>query len=177
MKNATMVTVCNKYLKKKAYDSGAKCIEIMPTVVDLNRYKTVYHTNNSELVIGWIGTPKTEKYIVELINIFEKLSEIIDFKVLIIGGKNFQSNKFKYEIVPWSEERETECLEKIDIGIMPLFDSKWEQGKCGYKLIQYMACGKPVVASSIGMNCEVVKHDENGYLVSNIDEWIEAFKC
>jgi glycosyltransferase involved in cell wall biosynthesis len=57
---------------------------------------------------------------------------------------------------------------------MPLVDSDWEQGKSGYKLIQYMACGKPVVASPVGVNNVIVKNGVNGYLAKNQDEWVEA---
>lgn len=174
MKNATLVTVCNNYLKDKAIISGAKNISIIPTVVDLNNYNVPICQDNEKLVIGWIGTPKTEKYIIELYDVFERVSEKIDIKVIVIGGKNFHSQKFENEILPWSEEKEVEFINKLDIGIMPLKDSKWEKGKCGYKLIQYMACEKPVIASAVGMNCEIVENDKNGYLVNTNDEWIES---
>lgn len=174
MKNAKLVTVCNGYLKQKALDSGSKNIEIIPTVVDIEKYNTLYDTKNEVLTIGWIGTPSTEKYIIELLPMFEKLSLMLNFKIVIIGGKNFMSGTCKYEILPWSQETESLMIEKIDIGIMPLLDSKWEQGKCGYKLIQYMACGKPVVASSVGMNCEIIEEGLNGFLVKSNDEWMSA---
>lgn len=176
MKNATLVTVCNSYLEKKAIDSGAKKIDIIPTVIDLDRYQPIYDSYKKEFKIGWIGTPKTEKYLIELVHVFTRLSKFIDFKLIVIGGKNFKTTNFKYEILPWSEDREVEYLKQIDIGIMPLSDSQWEKGKCGYKLIQYMACGKPVVASYVGMNCEIIENDINGYLVKSEDEWISSFQ-
>jgi glycosyltransferase involved in cell wall biosynthesis len=67
-----------------------------------------------------------------------------------------------------------ELIQKLDIGIMPLMDDAFERGKCGYKLIQYMACGLPVVASPVGINQKIIKHGENGFLASKEDEWIEA---
>ena len=65
-------------------------------------------------------------------------------------------------------------LYRIDIGIMPLPDAPWEKGKCGYKLIQYMACGLPVVASPVGVNTEIVAQGENGFLASGDSQWTEA---
>jgi glycosyltransferase involved in cell wall biosynthesis len=106
---------------------------------------------------------------------FEKLSRVVDFKLLIIGGQKFSTSKFKYEILPWSETQESQMIEQIDVGIMPLNDTKWEKGKCGYKLIQYMACAKPIVASAVGMNCEIIEHGLNGFLVKSEEEWIQSF--
>jgi len=59
---------------------------------------------------------------------------------------------------------------------MPLPDSPWERGKCGYKLIQYMACSKPVIASPVGVNQEIVDHGSNGFLASTLDEWSESLR-
>ena len=58
---------------------------------------------------------------------------------------------------------------------MPLADNYWERGKCGFKLIQYMACGIPVIASPIGVNTQIVKHGVNGFLAGNDKEWIKYF--
>ena len=60
---------------------------------------------------------------------------------------------------------------------MPLIDSPWERGKCGYKLIQYMACGKPVIASPVGINKDIVSHGINGYVALTVDEWVKAFRA
>jgi len=55
---------------------------------------------------------------------------------------------------------------------MLLVETPWERGKSGFKLIQYMACGKPVVASPVGINTEIVDDGENGYVASDHDEWV-----
>jgi glycosyltransferase involved in cell wall biosynthesis len=78
------------------------------------------------------------------------------------------------KILPWSEDREASLVAGFDIGIMPLSDGPWERGKCGYKLIQYMAVGKPVVASAVGANVEIVTYGACGELVSGPDDWIRA---
>jgi glycosyltransferase involved in cell wall biosynthesis len=78
------------------------------------------------------------------------------------------------EIVNWSEASETAQLHGFDIGIMPLTDDPWARGKCGFKLIQYMACGLPVVASPVGVNCQIVEHGGNGYLAGTEAEWVSA---
>jgi glycosyltransferase involved in cell wall biosynthesis len=74
----------------------------------------------------------------------------------------------------WSEDREVADIQEMDIGIMPLPDAPWMRGKCGYKLIQYMACGLPVVASPVGVNRDIVDHGVNGFLAETPAEWAEA---
>jgi glycosyltransferase involved in cell wall biosynthesis len=74
-------------------------------------------------------------------------------------------------MLPWSEASEVEAIQFFDVGIMPLPDAPFERGKCGYKLIQYMACGLPVVASPVGVNTRIVEEGRNGYLASNTEDW------
>jgi len=59
---------------------------------------------------------------------------------------------------------------------MPLPDTLWSKGKCGYKLIQYMACGIPIVGSNIGANKDIIDDGINGFLASNTREWIECIE-
>jgi glycosyltransferase involved in cell wall biosynthesis len=66
---------------------------------------------------------------------------------------------------------EVSLINRMDIGIMPLRDGPWERGKCGYKIIQYMACGLPVVASAVGTNSDIVRHGENGFLADDTSTW------
>jgi len=80
------------------------------------------------------------------------------------------------EYVSWSEETEIKEIQKFDVGIMPLLDNGWERGKCGFKLIQYMACGLPVVGSPVGVNAKIIKHGINGYQAKNTNEWIWALQ-
>jgi glycosyltransferase involved in cell wall biosynthesis len=59
---------------------------------------------------------------------------------------------------------------------MPLLDGPFERGKCGYKLVQYMAGGLPVVASPVGVNRQIVEHNINGYLAHSTEDWLNAFR-
>ncbi|WP_339926342.1 glycosyltransferase family 4 protein [uncultured Cyclobacterium sp.] len=175
MKMANQVIVGNDYLKKRAVAAGAQNIDIFPTVIDPQKYKVIRtHLPNKKLVIGWIGSPSTLKYLEPMVPVLNWLHEHYPIKFLLVNGKSKIKFKGEMECIPWTEEGEVEAILKMDIGIMPLPDNPWERGKCAYKLIQYMACGLPVVASPIGMNKEVVIHGENGFLANSNEEWIIA---
>ncbi|MCS6791881.1 MAG: hypothetical protein NZ660_04495 [Oscillatoriaceae bacterium SKYG93] len=78
------------------------------------------------------------------------------------------------EIQPWSEATEVKQIQQFDVGIMPLPNTPWEQGKCGLKLIQYMACAPP--GSPVGINKKLINQGINGFQASNMKEWINSFQ-
>jgi glycosyltransferase involved in cell wall biosynthesis len=69
-------------------------------------------------------------------------------------------------------DREQTDLSSFTIGIMPLTDTLWTRGKCGYKILQYMAAGIPSVASAVGANNDIVTHGENGFLARTSEDWV-----
>lgn len=174
MKFSSFVTVCNAYLADKAYQAGAKKVVIIPTVIDIKRYMDKKHSDIRPLVIGWVGTPSTFKYVLEIKDIIQHLigKHQVVFHFIGVTDSGDFDNGVQY--ITWSEETEVSSIQKFDIGIMPLNNNPWELGKCSYKLIQYMACAIPVIASPIGMNNEVVQQGKNGFLVQSIEDWVEA---
>jgi glycosyltransferase involved in cell wall biosynthesis len=172
MKYSRLVLAGNDYLADKAKRSGAKKIIIFPTVVDIDKYKSVPGTND-KVIIGWIGSPSTFKYVKNLNTVFKTIATKVEFEIYIIGANKDLDFNDSVRYLKWSESTEVAMISKFDIGIMPLENTPWEFGKCAYKLIQYMGCEKPVVASNIGMNNKVVEDGVNGFLVNNEEEWIE----
>jgi glycosyltransferase involved in cell wall biosynthesis len=175
MRDARLVISGNDYLARRARDAGSPWVEVLPTVVDLSRYEAGRHPAHSNVVprIVWIGSPSTVKYIAELTGPLKKLARVCDFELLVIGGC-LDMPGVRVTCIPWTEQTEVTELGACDVGVMPLADSPWERGKCGYKLIQYMACGLPVVASAVGANVDIVAHGINGFLVNDSDEWVSA---
>ena len=169
-----VVCAGNSYLALRAQQAGAKIIEIIPTVVDEKKYHREFIPQNEIPIIGWIGSPVTEKYLYPVIKILEELSTKNKFKLSLIGASQNMKLHNWIDIIKWSEQTEVDELNKIYVGIMPLVDSPFERGKCGYKLIQYMACGKAVIASTVGANIQIVS--DNGFLVSSKDEWKNAIE-
>jgi len=105
--------------------------------------------------------------------VFVELFDTFDIELHIIGAKEDMGLGDKIKYLDWSEADEVSMISGLDIGIMPLENTPWELGKCSYKLIQYMGCGLPVVASAVGMNNEVVNEGENGFLVNSHADWLE----
>lgn len=172
MKYSRLVVAGNRYLSSYATKAGAKAT-VVPTVIDLEKYDKVVASkkDNKEVVIGWIGSPSTSKYLTFLEDVFIELSQKYSIKVHIIGSTVSPFKNFNAKLIKWSEDSEIEEMKKFDIGIMPLFDSPWERGKCGFKLIQYMGCSLPVVGSPVGVNSEIVDDGKNGFLVTSEEEW------
>ncbi len=176
MKHAALVIVGNDYLGARARQAGAKRVERLPTVVDLGRYKLKSNRRaEGKAVIGWIGTQITSKYLNRISGALSELARHRNVEFVAVGPKIIPDANVQWITVPWSESNEVEKLQTFDIGIMPLDDSPWERGKCGYKLIQYMACGLPVVASPVGVNKEIVVSEKNGFLAASTEEWRKAF--
>jgi glycosyltransferase involved in cell wall biosynthesis len=172
MRHAAVVVAGNDYLAERARQAGARRVELIPTVVDTHRYQPRQAPPNETPVIGWIGTPNTSRYLQPLLPVFEALQARMPVRVLAVGARPEDFAGTPVETLPWSEETEVESIQQFDIGIMPLADSPWERGKCGYKLIQCMACGVPVVASPVGVNTVIVNPGKNGLLARD-DEWDE----
>jgi glycosyltransferase involved in cell wall biosynthesis len=176
MKRADVVIAGNDYLGSRAIKAGSKHIEIIPTVVDAKLYASKYGSSENNIVIGWIGSPSTAKYLHLIEPVIKKIALSDNVKFVGIGAHEHQLKGLPIQTRVWAEETEISQVQEFDIGIMPLPDEPFERGKCGYKLIQYMACGKPVVASPVGVNKVIVKDGENGYLASSTDDWYDKLR-
>jgi len=176
IRNASLVIVGNSYLENYAEKAGAKTICLLPTVIDIERYpeNNFLHNDNSKLLkVGWIGNYGTAKYLKPLSQVFKRISNESYAQFIAIGIDPIQLD-LPMLGVPWSESSEVESLGGLDVGIMPLPNETFEKGKCGYKLIQYMACSLPVIASPVGVNNDIVKDGINGFLVQSEEEWYQA---
>lgn len=177
MRNAACVVAGNDYLASRARKAGARRIERIPTVVDRERYECGKRDQTSKPVIGWIGSPSTQRYVVDIRDALKKVCNETGARLLLVGateGVREQLPGIPVEVVRWTEESEADSVSRMDVGIMPLEDGPWEKGKCGYKLIQYMACGVPVVASPVGVNVRIVNENHCGQLAESVSEWAEA---
>lgn len=177
MKHADLVVAGNEYLADYARRAGARRVEIIPTVIDLERYPLGLAKQDGPFTIGWIGQPTTAKYLQSIAPVLAEVCRDGAARLRLIGSGPVDLPGVDVEVLPWSSESEVALMHTFDVGIMPLPDEPWARGKCGFKLIQYMACGLPVVASPVGVNGEIVEEGESGFLASSPDEWQQALKA
>src|SRR5947209_2787002 len=177
MRVAHTVVAGNDYLARRARHAGARHVEIVPTAIDVERYRDLPAAPSKAPTIGWIGIPLNAHYLTTIAPAFCAVAAEISVKLNVVGAPvppEFAS--VPSESFPWSEDSEIARLAAFDIGIMPLHDTPWERGKCAYKLLQVMAAGKPVIASPVGANVQVVRHGVNGFLANTTQEWVDTLR-
>ena len=163
----------NKFLCDYArkYNSS---VFLIPTVVNSNTGHHILRDQNSgeRIVVGWTGSHTTLHNLEEINTILPALKKEIDFDFMVISNKPPDLD-FDFIYKKWEEETELEDLLKMHIGVMPLKKGPWFEGKCGFKLIQYMACGIPAIASPVGVNSQIALHNQTGFIANNQQEWKE----
>ena len=148
-------------------------VYINPTTIDTSYHKTkMNRTTNHPITIGWTGSHSTLKYLDPMLPILKDLKDNYGIGIIIISNQKPDWVFDGYEFILWNKEGEIEQLDSIDIGIMPLDDTIWEHGKCGFKALQYMAMEKPAVVSNVGVNKKIVQHGKNGFLCKDSKDWI-----
>jgi glycosyltransferase involved in cell wall biosynthesis len=169
----------NRYLA--AFAGAPEKTTVIPTVIDTDVYRPapVPEGEDDRLVIGWMGTSGNFVYFDEIEPaIRQLLSEHRNAVFRIVSNGTYPAllGHPQVEQVPWSAESEIRELEGFDVGIMALADTAWSRGKCGFKLIQYMSVGRPVVASAVGANVEILEGAGAGFLARDGRDWIESLR-
>jgi glycosyltransferase involved in cell wall biosynthesis len=173
IRGARMAIPGNAYLAEYLLSQGARDVRILPSVVDLTRYPVVPEPSADEFKVGWIGSPSTTPHLRLAREGLERLARERPVRLVTIGAGPMPRIDVPMEQHAWDADTEASLLGGIHVGIMPLPDAPFERGKCGYKLIQYMACGRPVIASPIGVNNEIVTPDV-GCLAEDAGQWHRA---
>jgi len=177
MRRAAVVIVGNDYLADRAKRAGVKRLEFLPTVIDLNQYRVTPTAERSVFTIGWIGSPITARYLHVIEPALSEVCKDGHARLILVGSGPIELKGIPLEIRAWSEETEVADIQNFDVGIMPMPDDPWSRGKCGYKLIQYMGCSRPLVASPVGVNQKIVENGVNGFLATTTADWVNALRA
>lgn len=172
---STHVVVGNEFLASYARRFNP-AVTVIPTAVDTTRFKPrdSKPAGDRELVVGWIGSPTTFPYLESLAPVLREVNARHPFRLKVCGaGRPVNFRGLNVDVVPWSMADEVTLFNTCDIGVYPLTDDEWSKGKCGFKAIQCMACGVPVVAAAVGVNREIIVDGVNSFLASTPGEWVE----
>jgi glycosyltransferase involved in cell wall biosynthesis len=176
IKWASQITAGNAYLANYASQYN-KNIQVIPTTIDTENHHNVMTSHDSQdLIIGWTGTHTTMHYLDELVPVLKKLEQKYTFTFLVISNQSNDYDLKSLKFVKWNKETEIEDLAKINIGVMPLKQDIWSEGKCGFKGLQYMALEIPTIMSPVGVNSTIVQNGINGFLVESQEEWYEILE-
>ena len=142
--------------------------------MDLNLYKKI-PSQRKRVTIGWVGSHTTIKHFEKILSVYiklkEKYKEQIDF--VVIGDEQYENTQLAIKGIKWETKKEVELFNSFDIGIMPLPDDEWSNGKCAMKALLYMSTETVSVVSPVGVNKKIITHGKNGYLAKTEKDWFE----
>lgn len=174
LRRAKLVVAGNSFLAGEA-SQYARRVETVPSCVDPDRQDLHVHEERDVIVVGWIGSRTTSSYLSAVLPAMERLNrDRLRAKLILVGADPALKAPW-IEHRPWSLATENDDLASFDIGIMPLPNTDWARGKCGYKALQYFAAGIPAVASPVGIAPELIGQDR-GILAASPEDWHAALE-
>jgi glycosyltransferase involved in cell wall biosynthesis len=174
---ADLVIAGNEYLREWVAAHTEACrVRVVPTCIQPQWYTAAAHARTGAAArLVWIGQRST---LASLLCIAPHLAaaaqQLPGIGLRVISDAAPQIAGIDVVRRAWSPDTEAAELAEGDIGVNWLPDDRWSPGKCGLRVLQYMAAGLPVVANPVGMNRSLVVDGETGYLASTPAEWAAA---
>jgi glycosyltransferase involved in cell wall biosynthesis len=168
----------NEFLADRALRAGARPdrVRVIPTCVEPGRYRPAAHEGTGAgLALVWIGSTSTLQGLERQRTLWERIArEVPGVRLRVISDRTPDLGAMPVVAVPWSEATEADALAAGDVGVSWVPDDLWSRGKCGLKVLQYMAAGLPVITNPVGVHAEMVNPGVSGYLATTADGWVEA---
>jgi glycosyltransferase involved in cell wall biosynthesis len=167
----------NAFLREQAAGRrGSRPVHVIPTCVDVGRYPMAEHLRPpGDAQMVWVGSLSTLQGLVQAAPLLEELGRRLGgLRLKLVCDRFVRWRHLPVIECPWDEAREPSAIAAADIGISWLPDDLWSRGKCGLKVLQYMAAGLPVVANPVGVHREMIRHGRTGFLAETPAQWVEA---
>lgn len=180
IQEADLIVAGNRFLAEQAARfTDPALVSVIPTCLDPNRYRMARHqAEDRPPRLAWIGSSSTLQGLERIADRLDSIGRACPGAILVlICDRPIRLSSLRVEFHPWSEENEGDVLATADMGISWLPDDDWSRGKCGLKLLQYMAAGLPVLANPVGVQREIVRHGTTGYHCDSTEDWIEAVRA
>lgn len=175
--NAAVVIAGNAHVAEW-FTPHARDVRIVPTAIDTRRFlPREYPRHDKPFVVGWTGSGGNYVYLYRIENTLAHFLETHDAELLVMAERPPNFTKLppnKVRFVKWSPSAETETLREMDVGLMPLTSTDWTRGKCGFKMLQYMASALPVVVSPVGVNASILAMADVGFAAEQESDWYDV---
>lgn len=179
IRGAAVVMAGNEYLASWCESQGG-CVRIVPTAVDIERYRprgTKRSTRSRPLVVGWIGTSANFGYLRKITPPLASFLRDSDAELLVVADRmpdldDLPAGQVRWQ--PWAEDTEVAAIQSMDIGLMPLGRDEWSEGKCALKMLQYLACEVPALVGPTAMTDNVLARGELGVSLRTGPDWFDA---
>ncbi len=181
MASASAVFAGNDYLRDQAANWCPDARTVLVAEDTRRIPRRPRHNEKKHLILGWLGSPSTEKYLQGIRQPLETLAQRLEargqsMELRVIGGGRFASSVFPVKHIPWRLDTEVVQLHQCDMGLMPLPDEAWSLGKSGGKARTYMAAGVPAVVSDVGFNRQLIDNGRSGFLCATDEQWLQALE-
>jgi glycosyltransferase involved in cell wall biosynthesis len=176
-RTADVLIAGNDWLREQATQwMPAQRIRVIPTCVAVNNYPLAEHERAGAGVrLVWVGSASTLRGLEATRPLLETLGQRVPgLGLKLICDRFLRLDHLSVIECSWTEATEPGDITDADIGISWLPDDAWSRGKCGLKVLQYMAAGLPVVANPVGVQEDLVQHGQTGFLAETVDQWVDA---
>jgi glycosyltransferase involved in cell wall biosynthesis len=180
VETADAIVAGNAYLAAEAARwTVPEHVRVVPTCVEPSRYALAGHRRaGAEVELVWVGSSSTLQGLEMSRDLLEEIGRHVPgARLKLVCDQFLHFCHLPVIPCPWTASGEAEAIAAADIGISWLPDDPWSRGKCGLKVLQYMAAGLPVVANPVGIHTDLVRHGETGLLARTPHEWVEAIRC
>jgi glycosyltransferase involved in cell wall biosynthesis len=169
-----LVVAGNDWLRDQAIAHGGTAVTL-EVAEDASRFPERHGSAGSDVVIGWLGSTSTAKYLRLIEPVLRDVAARYPrVRFELMGSGAFDMPGVPWQVLPWSLEGEVAALAHWDIGLMPLPEEDWARGKSGGKARTYMAAGVVPVCTGIGYNLELIEHGRTGLLCRTPADWSEG---